>query len=336
MSDRPAKNPSPPFRGERKGSIAERWEGEVGAGNSSRIRPLTPALSPGGREGARLDPRLHAYRPDLADARLRGLVAAPRYTEGTEARVIAGRAPLRRAPSPQAELDNFCHYGECLLVFDNSDGFVWCQSQFDRYVGYVESADVAPGPAPPPTHFVATPGSYAYEAPDLRSPPRDFLPRHAAVTIVETGLMTRGTEYARLDTGYHLPFACLSPEPPRSPDVAAAAALYLGCPYLWGGKSFLGIDCSGLVQNAFRDIGLAVLRDTDMQRDTIGALIPAGTEADLRRNDLLYMQGHVLIYEGDGSVIHADGASMTVRREPLAGFLRPRFLDLAGFVVRRP
>ena len=114
---------------------------------------------------------------------------------------------------------------------------------------------VALGPAPPPTHYVATPGSYAYEVPDLRSPPRDFLPRHAAVAVVETGLMTRGTEYARLDTGHCLPLACLSREPPRSPDIAAAAALYLGVPYLWGGKSFLGIDCSGLVQNAFRDIG---------------------------------------------------------------------------------
>ena len=180
-------------------------------------------------------------------------------------------------------------------------------------------------PAPTPT-----------TSPDLRSPPRDFLPRHAAVTVAETGLVTRGTEYARLDTGLYLPLACLSPEPPRSPDIAAAAALYLGCPYLWGGRSFLGIDCSGLVQNAFRDIGQTVLRDTDMQRDTIGAPIRAAAEADLRRNDLLYMPGHVLIYEGDGRVIHADGASMTVRREPLAGFMRPRGLAVASFVVRRP
>ncbi len=90
------------------------------------------------------------------------------------------------------------------------------------------------------------------------------------------------------------------------------------------------------MQNAFRDIGVTVLRDTDMQRDTIGAVIPAAAATDLRRNDLLYMPGHVLIYEGAGSVIHADGASMTVRREPLAAFMRPRGLAVAGFVVRRP
>jgi cell wall-associated NlpC family hydrolase len=283
-----------------------------------------------------LDPRLHAYRPDLADERLRGRVAAPRYTAGTEARIIVGRAPLRRAPSPTADLDTFCHYGERLLVFDQADGFVWCQSLFDSYVGYIEAADVALGTAPAPTHFVATPGSYVYEIPDLRSPPRDFLPRHAAVTVAETGLTTRGTDYIGLDTGHYLPLACLSPEPPRSPDIAAAAALYLFCPYLWGGKSFLGIDCSGLVQNAFRDIGVTVLRDTDMQRDTIGTRLPATTEADLERGDLLYMPGHVLIYEGDGAVIHADGASMIVRRETLADFIDKRGLAVAGFVVRRP
>jgi cell wall-associated NlpC family hydrolase len=338
VSDSRANNPSPPFRGERKGPAAKPWEGEVGAGNSAGTHPLTPTLSPTGGEGAdRLpDPRLHAYRPDLADARLRGRVAAPRYAEGMEARAIVGRAKLRRSPFPTAALDTFCHYGETLLVFDEADGFLWCQSRFDRYVGYVEAAGVALGPSPPATHFVATPGSYAYDIPDLRAPPRDFLPRHAAVTVVETGLITRGTEYTRLDTGHHLPLACLSPEPPRSQDIAAAAALYLSCPYLWGGKSFLGIDCSGLVQNAFRDLGLAVLRDTDMQRDTIGTLIPAAAETDLRRNDLLYMPGHVLIYEGNGSVIHADGASMTVRREPLSGFMCPRGLAVAEFVVRRP
>jgi cell wall-associated NlpC family hydrolase len=283
-----------------------------------------------------LDPRLNACRPDLADERLRGLVAAPRYAAGTEARIVVGRAKLCRAPSPQADLDTFCHYGEKLLVFDEADGFLWCQSQFDNYVGYVETAHVALDVAPTPTHHVATPGSYAYDIPDLRSPPRDFLPRHAAVTVAETGLVTRGTEYARLDTGHFLPLACLTPEPPRSPDIAAAAALHLGCPYLWGGRSFLGIDCSGLVQNAFRDIGVTVPRDTDMQRDTIGTRIPASTETDLKRNDLLYMPGHVLIHEGDGSVIHADGASMTVRREMLAEFIRPRGLAVAGFVVRRP
>jgi cell wall-associated NlpC family hydrolase len=288
-------------------------------------------------EGAQgpLDPRLNAYRDDLADERLRGVVAAPRCVAGRTARVVVGRTPVRQRPVPNAEIDTFYHYGEPLLVFDEAGAYAWCQSLFDGYVGYVEARDIAIGTVPEATHFVATSGSYVYDAADLRSAARDFLPRHSAVVVAESGLSTRGTEYVRLDTGSHLPLASLSPHPPRSPDIVTAAALYLGCPYLWGGRSWLGIDCSGLVQSALRDIAVTVLRDTDMQRDTIGDRVPVRREADLSHGDLLYLPGHVLIYAGDGAVIHADGASMMVRQDSLARLMRERGLDFAGFVVRR-
>jgi cell wall-associated NlpC family hydrolase len=281
-----------------------------------------------------LDPRVNAYRADLADARLRGVVAALRYVEGQGARVVVGRAPVRRTPAPGGEIDTFYHYGERVLVFEESGGHAWCQSLFDDYVGYVEIGHIATASVPVPTHFVATLGSYCYAAPDLRSAKTDFLPRHSALVVDESGLLTRGTEYVRLDTGGHLPLACLSLQTPRSSDIVAAASLYLGCPYLWGGRSWLGIDCSGLVQNAFRDIGVTVLRDTDMQCHSIGGAVPVCRQADLRRGDLLYLPGHVLIYAGDGAVIHADGASMTVRRDNLREWMRAR-LDFTRFVVRR-
>jgi len=283
-----------------------------------------------------LDPRLHASRPDLADARLAGKVAAARFAEGRPARVIAGMAAVRREPRPDAETLTFYQYGEPVLVFDEAGGFAWCQSQLDSYVGYVEAGQLAPGPIPAPTLFVATLGAYRYAAPDLRSPPLDFLPRHSAAVVAETGFLTRGTEYARLDTGGFLPLACLAPEPPRSPSLAAAAALYLGCPYLWGGRSFLGLDCSGLVQNSFRDLGVTVPRDTDQQRDAIGAPVAIAREGDLLPGDLLFLPGHVLVHAGDGAAIHADGASMMVRRDDLAALMRERGLGLADFVVRRP
>jgi cell wall-associated NlpC family hydrolase len=283
-----------------------------------------------------LDPRLHAFRDDLADARLRGQAEAQRFVEGRAARVVAGRAAVRRSPASDAELLTFYHYGEPVLVFDAADGFAWCQSFVDDYVGYVAVKEIAViDSALEPTHYVANMGAYSYEAPDLHAPLRDFLPRHSPVVAAETGLVTRGTEYARLDTGGFLPLACLSAQPPASPDIVAAAARYLGCPYLWGGKSFLGIDCSGLVQNAFRDLGVLVLRDTDMQRETIGEAASAGAERDLRPGDLLYIPGHVLIYAGDGAVIHADGASMAVRRDNLAALTRKRGLDWKSFTVRR-
>jgi cell wall-associated NlpC family hydrolase len=283
-----------------------------------------------------LDPRLNAFRDDLADARLRGRVEAERFIEGVPARVVVGRSPVRKTPAPDAELLTFYHYGEPVLVFEAADGIAWCQSMLDDYVGYAALKEIAPIEAAlEPTHYVANLGAYTYEAADLRSPVRDFLPRHSAVIAAEAGIVTRGTEYARLDSGGFVPLGCLSPEPPGSPDLVAAAARYLGCPYLWGGRSFLGIDCSGLVQNAFRDLGMLVLRDTDMQRDTIGDGVAIGGEGDLKPGDLLYIPGHVLIYAGAGDAIHADGAGMTVRQENLAALMRGRGLDWTGFTVRR-
>ena len=282
-----------------------------------------------------LDSRLNAYREDLADARLRRQVTAGRYAEGRPARVVAGRTAVRRAADSGAPLDTFYHYGEPILVFEEAGSWAWCQSLDDGYVGYVERKLIALGAAPDPTHFVATMGSSLYEKPDMKTPAIDFLPRHSRITVAESGILTRGTDYARLDTGGFLPFGCLSREPPRSPDIVAAAERYLGSPYLWGGRSFFGIDCSGLVQNVFRDIGIRVPRDTDMQRDTIGETIAIAGEGDLRRGDLLYMPGHVLIYAGGGEVIHASDGVMMVRRQRLSEFMAARGFDFTGFVVRR-
>src|SRR5260370_87494 len=146
--------------------------------------------------------------------------------------------------------------------------------------------------------------------------------------------MSRGPRRRRA-AARDAPRAGWRPAPRAAADIVAAAALYLGCPYLWGGRSWLGIDCSGLVQSAFRDIAVTVLRDTDMQQGTIGERVRVGGEAELHRGDLLYLPGHVLICAGRGTVIHADGASMMVRQDPLAGLMRERGLDFGRFVVRR-
>jgi hypothetical protein len=283
-----------------------------------------------------LDPRLHAYRADLADARMRGRVEAPRYAEGRPARVTVGLTPVRRASRPDASVDTFFHYGETLRVFDGRDGFAWCQSDRDDYVGYIAAAALTSGEAPATTDYIANLGAYRHAEPDLQSPVIDFLPRHSPVSLAQSGLLCRGTPYARLDDGGFVPESCLSREPPCSSDLAAAASLYLGCPYLWAGRSFLGIDCSGLVQEAFRDLGVSVLRDTDMQRDTIGTAVTIARIAELRRNDLIYIPGHVMIATGRGGVIHASGDGMVVRRDNLTKLLRRWGYTIADLAVRRP
>ena len=186
------------------------------------------------------------------------------------------------------------------------------------------------------THYVAGSGAYRYAEPDLRSPVVDFLPRHTPVAVAQAGFECRGTAYVWLDGGGFLPERCLSIDPPRSADLAAAAALYLGCPYLWGGRSFLGIDCSGLVQEALRDLGVAAARDTDMQRETIGVPIVVLRAADLYRNDLIYIPGHVMICAGKGNVIHASGAEMLVRHDHLAELMRRGGYGFGDLTVRRP
>jgi cell wall-associated NlpC family hydrolase len=282
-----------------------------------------------------LDPRLHAYRDDLADSGLRGEITAPRYAEGRPAHVAVGLLPVRHAPRPDAALDTFFHYGEAVRVFDEKDGYAWCQSRRDRYVGYVGASALDFGEAPAATHYVAGPGAYRYEEADLRSPVIDFLPRHAAVAVAQSDLVCRGTPYVRLEGGGFLPASCLSTEPPRSRDLAAAAALYLGCPYLWAGRSFLGIDCSGLTQEACRDLGVYIPRDTDMQREAVGEHVSVSVLSDLRRNDLIYIPDHVMICAGTGTVIQASGDGMSVRQDRLAALLKRWNYGLADLTVRR-
>lgn len=281
------------------------------------------------------DPRRHAVRHDLADRRLSAQVAAPRYVDGSPALIAAGLAPVRREPHDGSVIDTYFFYGEGVLVFERDADHVWCQSSFDDYVGYVRREMVATEISLAGTHYVCTMGSYRYPEPDLRSEAVDFLPRHAQVRLVERGIMTRDAAYARLADGTFIPECCVSETPPRASNVAAAAANYLGCPYLWGGKSFLGLDCSGLVQNCWRDLGVTVPRDTDMQRDAIGMAVEVGDAAELRRGDLLFLPGHVMIYEGAGTIIHADGRRMETVRENLEGFLAARSLGLSALAVRR-
>jgi cell wall-associated NlpC family hydrolase len=283
-----------------------------------------------------LDRRLNAVRDDLADIALGRQVSVPRYAEGRPARIVVGLAPVHRAPRAEAGLDTFYHYGELVRVFEEKGGYAWCQSRRDSYVGYVEASAIKFGEAAKPTHYIASLGAYRYAEADLRSPAIDFLPRHAPVTVVQGGFMCRDTAYVWLDGGGFLPEACLSTSPPRSDDLAEAVSLYLGCPYLWAGRSFLGFDCSGLVQEAFRDLGVAVPRDTDMQRETIGKAAAISDPADLCRDDLIFIPGHVMIYAGSGMVIHAYGGDMTVREDNLTQLMQSNGWNFAGFVVRRP
>lgn len=263
------------------------------------------------------DRRLHAFRPDLADASLAGAVAAERFVEGLPARVRAGVADVLSAPRRDAGLDTQFLRGDEVRVFEERDGFAWVQAFRDGYVGYVR-AEALTGELGPLSHVVAAPRSFLYPEPDMKRPRAGEISLGARVGVTERA-ETRGTAYARIDTGEWMIERHLAPLDGEKPDFVAAAEQLLRTPYLWGGASAHGIDCSGLVQLSLRMAGKNVLRDTDMQEATLGEAIEPGEDfRELRRGDLVFWRGHVGVMADRETLIHANGHTMDVALEPLA------------------
>ncbi len=257
-----------------------------------------------------LDRRLHAYRPDLADARLRDRVEAREYRDGREAMVAVPAADLRSAPNPEVGLDTQLLYGERVLRYDDDGAFSWVQSLRDGYVGYVASSELSK-PGLRPTHRVCVPATFVYRTDDMKSPRRTVLSLGTEVAVTGTS-ERRGTAYAELEALGHVAAQHLWPIHKAADDFVAIAELLEHRPYLWGGAGSFGIDCSGLVQLSLRMAGISVLRDTDLQQGSIGSEIGEG---DLRRGDLVFWKGHVAIMLDEATIIHANGHTMSVARE---------------------
>lgn len=280
-----------------------------------------------------LDRRLNAYRPDLADARLKGRVEAPRFVKPAPASVRAPVADLHTDPRGDSGLDTQLLLGEQVDVFEEAEGWSWVQARRDSYVGYVRSEDLSPAPLAP-THRVVVARTFAYAADDLKSPRLAALSLGAEIAVTGTS-ERRGTAYAHAgDLGF-LVAHHLAPLGEAAADYVAVAETLERTPYLWAGKSAFGIDCSGLVQLSMRMAGRDVPRDTDMQQGAIGAEIDPA--AGLRRGDLVFWKGHVAIMLDPANIIHANGHTMSVARETLAGAVeRTAYLYSRPVAYRRP
>ena len=262
------------------------------------------------------DRRLHAFRADLADARLAGEVAAERFVTGRPARISAPIADVRRKPAPDAGLDTQFLMGDDVLVFDEAEGWAWVQGERDGYVGYVPAAALGARDLAP-THMVAAPRTFLYPGPDLRLPRSGKLSMGSSLAV--SGFAeTRGTNYALLSSGGAVIAGHLVPVGAFADDFVTVAERFLETPYLWGGVSGFGIDCSGLVQLAMRMAGRDVLRDSDMQAARLGEPIEPGAGlSGLRRGDFVFWKGHVAIMTDAENMIHANGHTMLVSREGL-------------------
>jgi cell wall-associated NlpC family hydrolase len=260
------------------------------------------------------DPRITPARPDLAAKHLEGKVTAARFVEGEVHAVVDPQAPMRRDPAPDAPLDTEALMGERVTVYEtNQEGWAWGQLHYDGYVGWLPAAALGKA-GPAPTHRVAALRTLVFPGPDIKLPPLAALPLGARLTIIRSE-----EPFAMTTDGGYLPAGHLVPIDAAEPDFVAVAERFLGAPYLWGGKTSLGLDCSGLVQVALTACGVACPRDSDMQEEALGAALAVKADfTNLRRGDLIFWKRHVAIVRDPATLVHANAFHMAVALEPLA------------------
>ena len=260
-----------------------------------------------------LDPRLNPFRNDLAADHLRGQVTSQRFVAGQRRCVFDGAADIRRSPIPDAPLDTEALHGEIFTVFeDNDEGWSWGQLARDGYVGYMPSNALVQN-IDEPTHRVTVLRTFLYGGPSIKLPPLFSLSmgsRVALKSIQEKFAVTQAGHYVIADHLVSIDRFEI--------DFVAVAERFLGIPYYWGGKTSLGLDCSGLVQVSLDAAGINVPRDTDLQEKSIGYEIPVELDfSELKRGDLIFWKGHVGIMRDADTLLHASGHQMLVVSEPL-------------------
>jgi len=274
-----------------------------------------------------MDPRLTPARQDLAAEYLRGEFKAERYVSGKKYQIIESAAPLRKQPRPDARLDTQALFGEIMTVYDEHEGWVWGQLESDDYVGYLPhnalSAQISK-----PTHRVTVLRTFIYPEPDIKSPPLDLLSMGSQLSVT-----SEVEKFIQLNTGGFIYSSHVAPVGEYESDYVEVAEKFAGTPYLWGGKTSLGLDCSGLVHLSLSACGKSVPRDSDMMQGYLGEKLPHEPDlSGLERGDLVFWQGHIAIMCDNKTIIHTNGYHMNTVIEPLE-VARDRISNLYGEIT---
>lgn len=265
------------------------------------------------------DKRVTPARSDLAAAHLKTKVQATHFVEGYLMDIAKGRVSLRAGPSDEAAQNSELLFGEQVTVYEDKDGWAWVQAKNDLYVGYVRADSL--GDTMIGTLRVSALMAPVFPAADLKTPVRDMLPMNAVVPA-----LSRDGDYVNIGTGF-VHQRHLAPEAER--DFVSIAERFLGVPYVWGGKTAAGVDCSGLIQTALQAVGKAAPRDTDMMEKALGDVIAL---SDVRRGDLIFWKGHMGVMLDETRLLHANAFHMAVAIEPLAEAMA-RIEKIAGSVT---
>jgi cell wall-associated NlpC family hydrolase len=256
------------------------------------------------------DPRLTPARPDLAAKYLEGKVVAARFVEGTLREVTAPQAPVRHGPSRDAPLDTEALKGERFTVYeDNGEGWCWGQLGAAGYVGWMPSSELA-APGAAVTDKVAVLRTLAFPGPSIKLPPVEALSLGCTLAIAK-----REGDFAVTAAGLYLPARHIAALAVMEKDFVAVAEHFVGVPYLWGGKTSFGLDCSGLVQVSLTASGIGCPRDSDMQEQALGSTLPL--DSKFQRGDLLFWPGHVAVARDASTMVHANGFHMATAIEPI-------------------
>jgi hypothetical protein len=264
--------------------------------------------------GSKFDPRTTPARGDLAAKHLAGSVEASRFVEGKEYEIGAAQAPLRSAPSHGAALLTEALKGERVTIYDiGEEGWAWGQLAEDGYVGFVPTSALGAA-GPPATHKVTALRTLVFPGPSIKLPALETLSFGCRLVIARMD-----PPFAVTASGGHVPMLHLAPVETMETDFVAVAERFLGTPYLWGGKTSLGVDCSGLLQLALIACGIPCPRDSDMQEQALGSALARPHElGQLRRGDLLFWKGHVAIVRDEATLVHANAHHMAVAFESIA------------------